>query len=183
MASVSTAAFSFMLVVITVTAYPMRKKERTDNDLIKAIRYLWNGEIRRDQLTEVIDLWNEEKDQNSVYAIDSEDKGKEKEDDKDGDEDGKGDKIETINYFWNEEVEEEKVKDDDGKGDRVGKQLDDNKDEDGDAEVEDEIKNGEINGCLEKRCSSPRDCCPTSPICSSYSAPFIRKGLCVNLNT
>ena len=57
MASVSVAAFTFMLVVATATAYPMLKEKMTNQDLVKAIRYLWNEELGKDQHS---NLWNED---------------------------------------------------------------------------------------------------------------------------
>ena len=86
MASVSIAAFTFLLVVATTAAYPMHKEKMTNQDLIKAMRYLWNEEMRKDQHTEAKDRWNEEIDQNSVYAL------KDNSDEKDNNEDGKGDR-------------------------------------------------------------------------------------------
>ena len=121
MAFVSIAASAVLLVVAMATAYPMHNEKMMDEDLIKAIRYLWNEEMRKDQHAEAMNLWSEEKDQNSVYAMrdDGEDRDK---DDKDRDGGEKGDKIETINYIWNEK---EKDIDKDGKGDRAAEQRDD----------------------------------------------------------
>ena len=49
MGSVSIAVFAFMLIVITATAYPMRKQKMMSEDLIKAINYLWNEEMGKEQ--------------------------------------------------------------------------------------------------------------------------------------
>ena len=105
MASVSIAEFTFMLVVATATAYPVHKEKMVNQDLIKAIRYLWNEKMRKDQYAEAM-----EQDQNAMRD-DDEDRDKENKDDKDRDGDGKGDKNETVNYLCNEEIEKKKDKD------------------------------------------------------------------------
>ena len=98
------------------TAYPMRKEKMTNQDLIKAIRYLWNEEMRKDQDTEVMNRWNVEaeddqnngdetnkageKDKNGEDGADKDSEGG-----KDRDGDGKGDKngeVEAMNR-WNKE--------------------------------------------------------------------------------
>lgn len=59
MAAVSTAAFAFMLMVAMSMAYPVHKEKMTDQDLIKAIMYLWNEETKKDhdnRVTEAMKL-------------------------------------------------------------------------------------------------------------------------------
>ena len=52
--SVSIAAFAFMVVVATTTAYPMHMKKMTNQDLVKAIMYLWNEEMGKNQHAETM---------------------------------------------------------------------------------------------------------------------------------
>lgn len=68
MASVSIAAFVVILVIATATAYPVRKEKMTNQDIVKAIKYLWDEEMGKDLYAELMHLWNEdkEKDQNNV---------------------------------------------------------------------------------------------------------------------
>ena len=50
MATVSIATFAFLLVVAMATANPVHTEEKlTSQDPIKAIKYFWNEEIRKDQ--------------------------------------------------------------------------------------------------------------------------------------
>lgn len=61
MATVSIATFAFLLVVAMATANPVHTEEKlTSQDPIKAIKYFWNEEIRKDRSAQVTNLWNEE---------------------------------------------------------------------------------------------------------------------------
>ena len=86
-----------------------------DQDLIKAIRYLWNEEMRKDQDTEAMNCWNAEVEDNQNNGDetnkegekdrDGEDGDKDSEGGKDRDRDGKGDangEVEAMNH-WNKE--------------------------------------------------------------------------------
>ena len=90
MGSVSIAVFAFMLIVITATAYPMRKQKMTSEDLIKAINYLWNEEMGKEQHA---GLQNEdtEKDKNEK-----------------GNESKEGDKVKAAMDLWKMEKDEDK---------------------------------------------------------------------------
>lgn len=72
MAAVSTAAFMLSLVVAMSMAYPVYEEKITDQDLVKAIMYLWNEETGRHHHAEAINRWNDheegEKDQESLYC-------------------------------------------------------------------------------------------------------------------
>ena len=96
MTSISIAALAFMLVVTTITANPVRNKEKlTNQDRLKAIKYFWNEEIGKDRGAQIMNLWNEhvEEAQNKrVYTM-REDGDRRK---------GDGDKDKEIN-FWNKE--------------------------------------------------------------------------------
>ena len=87
----------------------------TNQDLIKAIRYLWNEEMRKDQDTGAMNRWNAEAedDQNNGDETnkerekdkDGEDGDKGSEGGKDRDGDGKGDtngEVEAMNH-WNKD--------------------------------------------------------------------------------
>ena len=93
MAFVSIATFAFVLVVATTAAYPVRKEKMTDNDLIKAIMYIWNEEMGKDQSAEAMNLWNEEAEIDQNKVEDGEDRDKDREGVNDREENEREDKI------------------------------------------------------------------------------------------
>ena len=85
------AAFTFTLVVATITANPVYNKEKLmlNLDPVMAIEYFWNEEIGKDQSAQDIIPWNDiEEDQKKNLRNDGEDGDK----GKDGDRDQNGDK-------------------------------------------------------------------------------------------